>query len=236
LRGEHSTLYQCRDDTARVALTRTHNTCGIGTREFSPIEHSFKDAACLRRQGIEPDFFLRPKQNANSQAIRLHQAFHEFNLVDAGSEKEVCKFRESLLAQITTSVKIVTARDITCGKVLLICINVARQAARYRPHGSSIKCLQQHRMRHQTSDAAVPVNERMNPHEAMMCCRRTQDRIRLTEAAVNLLEALQKTRDRTGTNGDMRADFDVTPAQAAGDDSYPFLRFGVLHPQQILWQ
>jgi hypothetical protein len=76
----------------------------------------------------------------------------------------------------------------------------------------------------------------MNPHEAMVCCRRTQDGVRLAETAVDLFEALQEARHGTGTYGDMSADFDVTPAQAAGDDSHPFLRFGVLHPQEILWQ
>jgi hypothetical protein len=91
-------------------------------------------------------------------------------------------------------------------------------------------------MGHQTSNTAVPINERMNPNEAMMSCGRTQDRIRLSEATVDFLEALQETRYGTGTNGDMSADFDVTPAQAAGDDPYPFLRFWVLHPQQILGQ
>ena len=145
---------------------------------------------------LTPDFFFGPKKDACPQAIRLHQAFHEFNLVDAGSEKEVGESRESLLAQITAPVKIVATGAVTCGKVSFIRIDIARQAARHRPDGAGIERLQQHRMGHQAGNAAIAVNKRMNPHQAMMRRRRAQDRIRLAEAAVNLLEALRESAAR----------------------------------------
>src|ERR1019366_3783333 len=114
-----------------MAVARAHNTSGIGTRQLSPVKHGFEDAAGLGRQSIEPDFFFSPKKDACPQMIRLHQAFHEFDLVDTCSEKEVCESRESLLAQIAASIKIVTADAIACSKVPLIRINIARQTARH---------------------------------------------------------------------------------------------------------
>ena len=79
-------------------------------------------------------------------------------------------------------------------------------------------------MGHQACNAAIAVNKRMNPHQAMMRRGSTQDRIRLAEVVVNLLEALQKTRHGAGTDSDMSTDLDVFAAQFAGDDPYTFFR------------
>ena len=120
----------------------------------------------------------------------------KFNLVDADFEKEPCECREGLFAQIAASIEIIATGVVTRGKVPLIGINFARQAARHRPDGAGIERLQQHRMRHQAGHTAIAVNKRVNPHEAMMRRRSAQDRIRLAEAAVNLLEAFQESAAR----------------------------------------
>jgi hypothetical protein len=52
-----------------MAFAHANNTSGIAARQFSSVEHCFEDAARLGRQGVEPDFFLCPKQDASSQAI-----------------------------------------------------------------------------------------------------------------------------------------------------------------------
>src|SRR5882762_9837389 len=113
LRDEYPTVGQCRDNAARLAVAGSHNACGIPARQLSPVEDRFEDAARFGRQRVEPDFFLCPQKDACTQAFRLHQAFHKFHLVDAGSEKEVCESREGLLAQITAPVEIVATGPVT---------------------------------------------------------------------------------------------------------------------------
>ena len=51
-------------------------------------------------------------------------------------------------------------------------------------------------MRHQPGDAAVAVEERVNPQQAVMRRRRRNDGLGLAELAVDLFEAFQEARQR----------------------------------------
>src|SRR6185312_8861869 len=102
-----------------------------------------------------PYLFFSPQKNACTEPIRLHQALHELDLVDAGSEKEIGKPGQSFLTEIASPVKIIAPGSIAGGEQCLVSVNIARQSPRDGPHGTRIERLQQHRVRHQSRNATV---------------------------------------------------------------------------------
>src|SRR5882762_9897237 len=85
-------------------------------------------------------------------------------------------------------------------------------------------------MRLQPYNAAIAVEKRVNPGEAVMRGRGCENGLGLAEFAVNLFEALQEARQGAGTDGEMVADLNSVIAQRAGDHLPAF------DPQQILGQ
>jgi hypothetical protein len=83
IRDEHALLYQRRDDAACLALARSHHARRVGPRQFPAIEHGFENAPRFGRQMPEPSFLFRPQKDAYAQTIRLDQALHECDLIDA---------------------------------------------------------------------------------------------------------------------------------------------------------
>ncbi len=74
-------------------------------------------------------------------------------------------------------------------------------------------------MRHQPRDAAVAVEERVNPQQAVMRGGGGEDCVGLAGMRVDALEAREEARQRAGADRDMLADLDVARAQLAGDDA-----------------
>ena len=163
------------------------------------------------------DFLFRPEQNARAQAVRLDEALHEGHLIEAGFEEEAREVRERFLAQRAAPVEIVAARQIAVGEQALVGRNIAGKAARDRPHAAGVQRFQQHRVRHQTRDAAVAVKERVNPQQAVMRGGGGKDRVGPAEAAVDLLKSFEKARQRAGADRDVAAHLHVAAAQLAGD-------------------
>ena len=124
------------------------------------------------------------------------QAFHEGDLVDAGPKEEACEFSQGLFAQIAAAVEIVAAGQVAGGKAALVSCDVAGKAACDRPDAAGVERLQQHRMRHQAGDAAVAVEERVDPQQPVMRAGGGEDRVGLAEPAIDGLEALKKARQR----------------------------------------
>src|SRR6266436_10425756 len=91
-------------------------------------------------------------------------------------------------------------------------------------------------MRHQAGNPSVAVKEWVNPQEAVMRCRRTQNRVRPIQVAVDFLKTFQETRQRSRADGDMVTDLYISPTQFAGHYLYTYFRVRVLHPQQIFGQ
>ena len=91
-------------------------------------------------------------------------------------------------------------------------------------------------MRHQPGDAAVAVEERVNPQQAVMRGGGRNDGVRLAELAVDLFEAFQEARQCGGADGDVPSHRDIAVAQCARDDLDLFFCGRVLDPEQIVGQ
>ena len=77
--------------------------------------------------------------------------------------KKLREFRQVLFAQVAPAVEIVAARQVAGGEVGFVGVDIAGEAARDRPHGCGVEGFEQCRVRHQPRDAAVAVEERVNP-------------------------------------------------------------------------
>ena len=62
---------------------------------------------------------------------RLDQLFHEAHLIDAGSEKEMCKPCQRFLAESAPAVEIVAAGLVAGRQLLLVLTFVAGKAASF---------------------------------------------------------------------------------------------------------
>ena len=93
----------------------------------------------------------------------MHQPFHEGDLINAGGEEEARERREVLFAEMSSAVEIVAAREIAGGEVGFVGLDIAGETARNRPDACGVEGVEQRRMRHQPGDAAVAVEERVNP-------------------------------------------------------------------------
>ena len=97
------------------------------------------------------------------ETIRPDEALHKLDLIEADLKEELRKRSQCLFAKIAAPIQVVPAGLITGHQVPLVLIDLPRQASSNRPEGACIQCLKQRRVRHQASDAAVAVDERMNP-------------------------------------------------------------------------
>lgn len=75
----------------------------------------------------------------------------------------------------------------------------------------------------QTGDAAVAIEKRVDPEQAVVDGGDGEDRFRFADLAVGLVETFQKTGDGAGADGDVVADSDIAGAKLAGDDGGAFL-------------
>jgi hypothetical protein len=91
-------------------------------------------------------------------------------------------------------------------------------------------------MRHQPRDAAVAVEERVYPREAVMRGGSGKDRLGLAEPAVHLLKASEKARNGRRADGDMLANPDISLAQLARDNLHTLVCVRVFDPEQVFRQ
>jgi hypothetical protein len=56
------------------------------------------------RQGAGLCFFLSPQENACAETVGLDKPLHEFDLIDAGLEKEAREVDQLLLAEVATAI------------------------------------------------------------------------------------------------------------------------------------
>ncbi len=91
-------------------------------------------------------------------------------------------------------------------------------------------------MRHQTGDAAVPIQKGMEPDQTMMSGGGGKDGFRFPEPAVDLFESMQESRHRTGADGNVAAYLDVAMAKFSWNYSHALFSFGIFDPQKIIRQ
>jgi hypothetical protein len=208
----------------------------VTARQLAAIEQCFNKIAGSWGKLVQPCFFLGPKQDARAKPFRLHQPFHEGDLINTGFEKEAREGRECFLAQIAAPVEIVATGKITFSEVRFVSRFVAREAARDRPYRASVERIQQHRVRHKSRDAPIAVKERVYPQQSMMRCRRGEDCISLADTPIDFLEMGKEARYRTRTDGNVSANAHVAMAQLAGNDAQTFMRVGLFDPEHVLGQ
>ena len=112
--------------------------------------------------------------------------------------------------------------------------HVAGEAARDRPDRAGVEEIEQNRVRHQPRDAAVAVEERVNPQQAVMRRRRREDRVGPAEAAIDFLEALQEAGQGAGADRRDAADLDIAAAQFARHHRDLLFRLRVFDEEQIV--
>jgi hypothetical protein len=89
-------------------------------------------------------------------------------------------------------------------------------------------------MRHQPCDAAIAIEEWMYPQKPMMGSGNREDRICLSEIAVDLCKAAQEAGHGARTDGHVMANANISFAQLAGYDSLTFLRRRIFYPKKIV--
>jgi hypothetical protein len=90
-----------------LALARADEARDVAARQLAAVEERLKNAAGLRRKATKVRFFVGPAKDARSELVRLPQAFHELDLIDAGFQEVAREVCEALLAQIAAVIKIV---------------------------------------------------------------------------------------------------------------------------------
>jgi hypothetical protein len=95
------------------------------------------------------------------------------------------------LRQCASSVEITLARLIGCRQQAFVLTRFASKASRDRPQRGANAEIEQHCVRHEPRDAAVAVEERVNPKKPMMSCGHRYCLTRLCKASrlVGLLES-----------------------------------------------
>jgi len=185
---EHALVDQDGNDTSGLAVAGADDGRDVAAREFATIDRRFEGVGRFGGKSVEANFFFRPHQDARTQSIGLHQTFHERDLVDADREEESGEFGQILFRQVSSAIEIVTPWQIARGEVAFVGIDITRETARDGPDSSGVESLMQRRVRHKPCNAAIAVNERMNPEKAMMCRCRRQDGVRLAESCRPRLE------------------------------------------------
>ena len=219
-----------------MAVTDPEKARDIATWQLAPIQYGFEDPASLWWQRVGPYLFFGPDQYPVAQSIGLYQRFHEFDLVEAGLEEETREGCEILLAEVPSAVEIAVALGVTSGKMSSVGVYVSGEAARDRPDATRIQRLQEYRMRHQTCDATIAIEKRVNPEQTVMRGRGGDDGLRPAQVGVGALELVKKSRYRIRTDRHVSADLDVALAKGAGYDSRSLARVRIHDHEELLWQ
>ena len=204
--------------------------------ELTTIEYRFEKLAGLWRQAIRFHFFFRPDQHPAAQFARLHESFHESDLIKAGGQEVSGKVGKRLFAQSTAAIKIIAAPLIAHGKVPLVVLDTSGKPARNRPDAASIKRFSQHRVGHQPSDTAIAVDKGVNPGKAVMRCCCCNDGIHLAGFSVGFLEALHEAGHGARADGDMLANLDVVFPEFTGYHLDALAILESFHPQKVFGQ
>ena len=171
-----------------------------------------------------------------AQTVRLHEGFHEVDLIDARGQEEACEPGQRLFAQVASSVEVVAPRRIAGHELALVGVLVAGETSGDRPDAACIQALQQHRVGHQPRNAAVAVQERVNPEKAMVGGGGGQNAVRPAQPGVGRLEALQEAHQRARTDRHVTAHLDIALAERAGDHGGALAGCRAFGPEQVLWK
>src|SRR3569623_1835720 len=144
--------------------------------------------------------------------------------------KKVRELSERFLAARPASVEIIAPSCIASGEQGLVLLNFAGKSACDRPDGPGVEDAEQHRMRHETGNAPISVEEGMHPEQAMVGRSDREQAVQLAETAIDFGKPGEEARQRSGTGRDVLTDLHVALSQFAGDNPHAFARGSVLDP------
>ena len=163
--------------------------------------------------------------------MRLHQPFHEIDLVEAGGQEEAREGGKRLFAQMPAPVEVTAPYHVAGGKMRFITLDIAGKTPGDRPDGAGVEGFEQGGVRHEPGHAPVAVGERVYPGKTVMSSRGGEDGFRLAETAIDGFEAVEKARHGGCADGNVSADRDIVSAQLARNDPNAILVLGVREPR-----
>ena len=113
-------------------------------------------------------FLFNMDFDATKEFCGIQQAFHEGYLIDRALEKELAKRKKAGLGQVPAPVTVSVAGLICCSESGFVLRFFAREPTRDRPEGCPYPEPLEERVRHQSRDAAIAIQKRMDPKEAMV--------------------------------------------------------------------
>ena len=138
-RGDDSALVQSSRYSSGFAVIQSNDLRHILALQF-PIGENMRECTVrVLHDAAEPLLFLRPVNDSLAQGRRLHEFGHEPYLIEASLQKKDCEARESLFVQSATTVEIISASKVACGKMLFVLVLGPGQAASNRPYSSRVE-------------------------------------------------------------------------------------------------
>ncbi len=78
---------ECKSQGGGRALGSQNALIGVAARKFAAIKNGLQDQSGFRRKFAEAGFLFRPQKDAGSKPVRLHERFHERDLVNASAAR-----------------------------------------------------------------------------------------------------------------------------------------------------
>ncbi len=179
-RGHHPFLLEARHDSARRALAGAECARGLAAGQLAaPDDIGQQLPSVLRdRRGSSV-----PPPHALDEGRRIEQPAHVLHLVDAGLEKELAELRQRARRPGTAPIVVVPTLGIGRLEQRQVAAPVARQPARGRPESVGAEAgAAQERVGEEARDAPVPIEEGVNPEQAMMTRRNRDDPLDAVQA------------------------------------------------------
>jgi hypothetical protein len=147
---------------------------------------------------------VKPTATYTTIEGRAHESLHEVDLVEADVEEEPGELDERFLGKVAAAVKIVAALRVAGREVSLVRLRAVRESAGDRPEPARVERVAQHGVGHETRDAAVAVEKRMYPEEAMVGGGGVENGLEASEWRVAVLPAARRRATAPGLTGTRR--------------------------------
>ena len=190
-----------------------------------------QDREAAAQQAFRAYFFLDMNLDAGQQRCRVQQSAHETDLVDRSVEEEPAERNKAPFGEVASAIVIALPRPVGLGQQRLITRLATRKPAGHRPKAGSDAEPFKERMRHQTRDASIAVEEGMDPQEAVVdrpnCLYFPQVAERWL--LVGVIEPRHEPRQVAMFGRHMEADLDIVLAPLARNDWQLLTGSGVGH-------
>ncbi len=180
-------------------------------------EATFLESLCAH-------FLFNVDFDATKEFAGLQQGLHEGYLIDRALEKEPAKRKKAGLGQVSAPVKVSAAGMICCSESGFVLRFFAREPTSNRPEGCPYPEPLEERVRHQSRDAAIAIQKRMDPQEAMVNRAYRQNLAQTAQLgrSVCLVKARQETRHAFIRRRHVLANSYINASQLTGNNFVTF--------------